>query len=148
MGIARYNVPTYTYAYTLYNTNTVYSTNTYNNILYGSTDLSKTNCYIANSLSGQTIVVGDNVILALPNGLSMSGNDSISVLPFANVMGSSSTAPAGATIQVYSGGTSCTIGGNGVFNQPGYAADFILYCAPTVTTFTLNGNGGFNGVVV
>jgi hypothetical protein len=148
MGIASYNVPTYTFSYTLYNTNVIYSTNTYNNILYGSTDLSRTNCYIANSLSGQTVVVGDNVILALPNGLSMSGNDSISILPFANVLGSSSTAPAGATIQVYSGGTSCTIGGNGVFNQPGYASDFILYCAPTVTTFTLNGNGGFNGVLV
>ena len=148
VGIASYNVPTYTYSYTLYATNTVYSTNTYNTILYGSTDLSKTNYYVASSLSGQTIVVGDNVVLALPNGLNMSGGDTFSIMPFGSVQGSSPTAPAGANVQVYSGGTSCAIGGNGVVNQPGYAIDFILYCAPTVTTFSLNGNGGFNGILV
>jgi hypothetical protein len=49
---------------------------------------------------------------------------------------------------VYAAGTSCTVSGNAVINQPGYAADFILYCAPSVTSFTLNGNGGFNGVLV
>lgn len=148
VGIASYNVPTYTYNYTLYATNIYYSTNSYNTILYGSTDLSRTNYYTANSLSGQTLVVGDNVVLALPNGLNMSGSDSISIMPFGNVLGSAANAPAGANIQVYSGGTTCAIGGNGVLNQPGYAIDFILYCAPTVTTFSLSGNGGFNGILV
>ena len=148
VGIASYNVPSYTYSYTLYSTNIYYFTNTYNTILYGSTDLGRTNYYTANSLSGQTLVVGDNVVLALPSGLNMSGNDSISIMPFGNVLGSASGAPAGANIQIYSGGTTCTIGGNGVLNQPGYAIDFILYCAPTVTSFSLSGNGGFNGILV
>ena len=147
IGIASYNVPTYTYTYSLYATNLVYCTNSYNTILWGTTDLGQTNNYVANSLSGQTLVVGDNVNLALPNGLSMAGNDAITIMPFANVVGAPS-APPGANVTVYCGGTSCTIGGNGVINQPGYPADFILLCAPTVTSFALNGNGGFNGVLV
>jgi hypothetical protein len=147
VGIASYNVPGFSYAWTSYATNIVYFTNTYNNILWGTTDLAHTNCYAANSLSGQTIVIGDNVVLALPNGLSMAGGDAISILPSANVLGAPST-PPGANIAVYAAGTSCTVSGNAVINQPGYAADFILYCAPTVTSFTLNGNGGFNGVLV
>ena len=139
-GIAGYTHP-------VYSTNVVYSTNTYDNILWGTTD-GTTRSYVASSLTGQTIVVGDNVALALPNGLTMSGSDSISIMPFASVVGTPVNAPAGANITVYSGGNSCAIGGNGVINQPGYPADFILYCAPTVTTFSLSGNGGFNGVLV
>jgi hypothetical protein len=148
VGIASYNVPTYTFSYTLYNTNKFYATNTYDTILYGSTDLSHTNYYVANSLSGQTIIVGDNVVLALPNGLSMSGNDGISIMPFGNVMGTSPTAPAGANVLVYAGGTSCAIAGNGVVNQPGFPIDFILYCAPTVTSVSVGGNYGFDGVLI
>jgi hypothetical protein len=136
------------YTYNLYSTNLVWVTNSYDHILWGSTDLGVTNNYVANSLSGNTIVVGDNVNLALPNGLSMSGGDSITILPYGNVMGSPVTAPSGAAVVMYLGGTSCTVSGNAVINQPGYPADFILYCAPTVTSFTLNGNGGFNGVLI
>jgi hypothetical protein len=144
-----YNVPNYTYTYNIYATNLVYSTNTYDHILWGTTDLNHTNCYVATALSGQTVVVGDNVVLALPNGLSMSGNDTFSIIPMNNLPSMASAGyPAGANVLVYSGGTSCTIGGNGVINQPGYAGDFVLFCAPTVTSFTLNGNGGFNGILV
>jgi hypothetical protein len=146
--VITYTYPTYTYTWSLYGTNVVYSTNSYNNILWGTTDLSLTNKYAANSLSGQTVVVGNNVVLALPNGLSMSGNDTFTIMPGANVLGMPSTAPAGAGVLVYSGGNSIAIGGNGVMNQPGYAADFIVFCAPTVTSFSLSGNGGFTGVLV
>ncbi len=142
-------IVSYTYnLITSISTNVTWSTNSYNNILWGSTDLSATNYYVANSLSGSTIVVGDNVVLALPNGLSMSGNDQITIQPFASVLGTSPTAPAGAGVQVYAGGTSCAVGGNGVLNQPGFPIDFILYCAPTVTSVSLGGNFGFNGVLV
>jgi hypothetical protein len=136
------------YIHTLYSTNVVYSTNTYDHILWGTSDLGVTNQYVANSLSGQTIVVGNNVVLALPNGLSMSGNDTITIMPAANVVGMPFNSPPGAGVLVYSGGSSITIGGNGVINQPGYAADFIVFCAPTVTSFSLSGNGGFTGVLV
>jgi hypothetical protein len=148
VGIASYNVPTYTYSYTLYSTNTIYATNTYDTILYGSTDLGHTNYYTTTSLSGQTIVVGDNVVLALPNGLNMSGNDGISIMPFANVLGTSAGAPPGANILVYAGGTSCAIAGKGVANQPGFPIDFILCCAPTVTSVSVGGNFGFDGVLL
>jgi hypothetical protein len=143
-----YTYPNYTYAYSLYSTNVIYSTNSYDHILWGSTDLSHTNCYVANSLSGNTVVVGNNVVLALPNGLSMSGGDTFTIMPSQNVPAMSPLAPPGAGVQVYSGGTSCSIGGNGVINQPGYPGDFILYCAPTVTSFSLSGNGSFTGILV
>ena len=45
-------------------------------------------------------------------------------------------------------GTECTVGGNGVLNQSGYAEDFILECTENVKTFTFNGNGEFIGVLV
>jgi hypothetical protein len=48
---------------------------------------------------------------------------------------------------LYSGGTSATISGNGIVNKAGKPEDFIMYCAPTVTTFTFDGNGEFIGVV-
>jgi choice-of-anchor A domain-containing protein len=54
----------------------------------------------------------------------------------------------GANLVVYSGGTSCTVNTQVAFNSPGYAANFILYCAPSVTSFTMNGNATFVGVVV
>jgi hypothetical protein len=136
------------YTYNLYSTNLVYYTNSYDHILWGTTDLGATNNYVANSLSGNTIVIGNNVNLALPNGLNMSGGDSLAIMPFANVVGAPTTGPAGAAVVVYSGGTTCAVTGNAVINEPGYPIDFILYCAPTVTSFSLNGNGGFNGVLV
>ena len=46
------------------------------------------------------------------------------------------------------GGTSSTIGGNGVVNNGGLASNFMLCCAPSVKSFTLNGNGEFIGVLV
>ena len=69
----------------------------------GTSDLGLTNQYVANSLSGQTIVVGNNVVLALPNGLSMSGNDTITIMPAANVVGMPFNFPPGAGVLVYSG---------------------------------------------
>ena len=136
------------YTYSLYSTNVVWFTNHYDNILWGTTDLGQTNNYVANSLSGQTVVVGNNVVLALPNGLNMGANDTFSIMPMGNVQGTPTTGPNGAAVIVYSGGTSAAIAGNGVVNQPGYPIDFILFCAPTVTSFSLGGNGGFNGVLV
>jgi hypothetical protein len=103
----------------------------YDNILQGTTwGRSK---YVLNSLSGNTIVTGPNVILALPNG----GNDlgSISLMP-------------GATLVTYWGGTSFSAAGNQIINSNGYAGSFIVYCSPSVTSFTLAGNGTFTGVLV
>jgi hypothetical protein len=122
-------------------TTTNYSTNSYNHILWGNN--TGTNYYVASDLGGQTLVLGPNVVLALPNGLNMSSSDGLTLSRGDNIVGATF---APAAIIIYSGGTSCALGG--IANQTGYAADFLLFCAPTVTSFALNGNGGFIGVLV
>ena len=120
------NIAGYTYA--LYTTNAISTTNTYDHVL------TTGDYYTTANPSGKTIVMGQ-ARLVLPNGLAMSGNDQISIAP-------------GGSLKMYCGGTSCTVGGNGILNQAGYAEDFILECTPSVTTFNFNGNGEFIGVLV
>ena len=122
-----YSYPAPAYTYNLTQTTTLYTTNHYDNIL-------QSGDYYASSLSG-TVYVNGQARLVLPNGLSMSGNDQFVLGPLGSV-------------SIYAGGSSITIGGNGVLNPNGFAGNFIVYCAPTVTSFTLNGNGEFTGVLV
>jgi len=122
-----YSYPAKTYSYSLTQTSTLYTTNHYDNVL-------QSGDYYAESLEGTVYVTGQ-ARLVLPNGLSMNGNDQFVLSP-------------SGSISVYAGGTSVTVGGNGVLNPSGFAGNFILYCAPSVTDFTLNGNGEFTGVVV
>jgi hypothetical protein len=122
-----YVIPHYTYTYSLYATNTLYFTNTYNYVLMGDRK------YVASSLSGSICVAGPNVTLVMPNGLS--GAESF-------------TFNQGANVLVYSGGSSVTINGNQYLNPNFNPASFIVFCTPSVTTFTLNGNGQFTGVLV
>lgn len=125
--VKHYSYPTYLYTYTVYSTTPTYSTNHYDHVI-GNGD------YYATSLTGSTIVTGKGR-LSLPNGLKMSSGDGITIAP-------------GGSVEIYSGGTGITIGGNGVMNGNGFAGNFIVYCADTVTDFTLNGNGEFTGVLV
>lgn len=120
-----YSVPAYNYNLT--QTSTVYTTNHYDHVL-------QSGDYYAENLSG-TVYVAGQARLVLPDGLNMSGNDQFVVGPQ-------------GSISVYAGGSSITIGGNGVINPSGFAGNFIVYCAPSVTDFTLNGNGEFTGVLV
>ena len=122
-----YTYPLFTYTYTLYLGIPIYTTNSYNNILWNGD-------YVATSLSGTTYVAG-KARLVLPNGLSMSGNDQFIIGP-------------GGSVQVYADGSSLTVGGNGVINPSGFAGNFILYGTPNVTSLTYNGNGTFTGVIV
>lgn len=122
-----YSYSATTYSYNVSNITPLYTTNHYDQVL-------QSDKYLASSLSG-TVYVAGKATLVLPNGLSMSGNDQFIIGP-------------GASLAVYAGGSSITIGGNGVLNPSGFAGDFIVYCAPSVTSFTLNGNGEFTGVLV
>jgi len=122
-----YSYPATTYSYTATEVTPVFATNHYDNVL-------RSGDYAADSLSGTTYVAGQ-ARLVLPNGLSMSGSDQFII------------GPAGS-LTVYAGGNSITIGGNGVMNPSGFAGNFIVYCAPSVKSFTLNGNGEFTGVLV
>jgi hypothetical protein len=124
------------YSYKVYSTNIVTTTNFYSNIMWGTGDASQTNYYVVNSgFTGTNLIVGGNVVLVLPDGFTMGPNDALVIAP-------------GADVVVYAGGTSCTLNGQGVMNQPGTAASFILLCADSVKSLTLNGNSGFTGVIV
>jgi hypothetical protein len=128
-GIDTYSYWNINFTYARYTTNSVTTTNTYDNVIPTSGD------YYVDSLSGNTIVLGGNARLVIGDGLSMSGKDTLVVAP-------------GASVQIYSAGTSCTVGGNGIINQNGYASNLTLYCTPSVTSVSFNGNGEFIGVLV
>ncbi len=122
-----YTYPSYTYTYSATGTNVSYTTNHFDHILAAN----GTN--YAMSLSGKTYVAGPNACLILPNGLS--GAEDVTIAQ-------------GASVLIYAGGTSITVSGNQVLNPNGFAGSFIVYAAPSVTSFTLNGNGECTGVVV
>src|SRR5262249_52298581 len=69
------------------------------------------------------------------NSLLMTGNDSLTI-------------GNNGSLRLYAGGDSLGIGGNSIINQTHYAQNCVLYCAPTVTNLTFNGNGEFTGVIV
>ncbi len=122
-----YAYPGYTYTYAYWGTNVAYTTNYFDHIVYGNT----TNA--ATSLTGKTLIAGPNACLVLPNG--MSGAEEFTIAQ-------------GAGVLIYAGGNSLTVSGNQVLNPNGFAGSFIVFCAPSVKTFTLNGNGEFTGVLV
>ena len=119
------------YSWTTFVTNTVCVTNHYDNVLNANTK------YVSSDLQGSTIVLGTNVTLVLPNGLD--GGENL----FFNY-----TDNANPGLTVYAGGTTASISGPQYVNPSGFAGSLLLYCAPSVTSFTLNGNGQFTGVLV
>jgi hypothetical protein len=140
-GITGYTWPSYTYTwpvksytYALCTTNSIYTTNYYDHVV----DVSGGKYYVSDydsMMKGSTLVTAQNAQLVLPNGLSMSGNDMITIAP-------------GGSVEMFCGGSACSIGGNGVINKSGYAKNFTLECTPSVTTFNYNGNGEFIGVLL
>lgn len=138
-----YTYAVYSYYYANYTTNIVYTTNHYDHVFVGpgnTIGASGTGNYlISSSPSGSSIFLG-NVNLAITGGLNMSGNDQITI-------GTGSSGD-NSTLNLFSSGTSATIGGNGIANKSGYAQNFVMYCTPSVTRFSFNGNGEFIGVLV
>jgi len=122
-----YGYQTFTYNYVIYTSTPTYTTNHYDHILANGD-------YYTSDLSGTTLVTG-TARLVMPTGLQMSGNDQMTIA-------------TGAGLTLYSGGSSMTVGGNGILNKAGWAGSLILLAAPSVTSFTFNGNGEFTGVAV
>jgi hypothetical protein len=97
-------------------------TNYYDHVLEGGL-----NYWFNSRLWGQTVVVGPGIsTLVLPNGLDMSGSDTITVL-------------SNASLRIYCGGTNCVWNGNRLINKEILPSSFTIYCLPTVTSFTLTG---------
>lgn len=92
------------------------------------------------SMSGQekTIITG-NAVLYVPGNFSMSGQSLITIA-------------SNAVLRVYVGtpggsGTSATIGGIGILNQSGNAANNWFFGLPSLTKLAYSGNGGFIGAI-
>ena len=86
------------------------------------------------SLSGNdTMLVAGNASLYVDGTFSMSGQASITIVP-------------GASLKLYVGGPSASIGGNGVANS-GDASTFILYGLPSCTFVNFAANGAFTGII-
>jgi len=122
-----YIYPTYTFSYVVYTGIVNYTTNSYDHVLYSGD-------YYASDLRGTTIVMG-TARLVMPSGLSMNGQDQITI-------------DTSGSLKLYSGGNSLTIGGNGVMNKTGFAANLYVYATPSVTSCTFNGNGEFTGILI
>jgi uncharacterized protein (UPF0333 family) len=130
-----YTYPVYTFTYAKYTSTTTYTVTTYDYVLNGTTkDVDPAKFYIS-SLNGGSVYVRGNATLVVGGNVSMSGKDSLVMAP-------------DAKLEMYVGGTSCALGGNGVVNPTGLAANFILYCTDSVTSMSFSGNGQFTGIIV
>lgn len=118
---------TFTYTYSLYQTNVIYTTNTYDNILNGGN-------YVAESLPGKTIVLGE-VRLVLSDGLNIGTSDEITIAQ-------------GASLEMYVCGTNAVINVDQITNLAGRARNCMLYFMPGVTSLQLLGDGRFRGAIV
>jgi len=93
--------------------------------------------YIMGSLrmSGQNkMYINGHAILYVTNSISLSGQSQI-------IIGS------GKSLKIYMKGASASIGGNGIANSTGNAANFAYLGLPTNTSLTFGGNAAFTGVV-
>lgn len=87
------------------------------------------------SLSGQNkmLVVG-NATLYVTGNVSLSGNAYIYIAPSASLV-------------MYVGGSSASLGGKGVINNNAFATNFTYYGLPSNTSLAFSGNAAFTGVV-
>jgi len=127
-GIASYTYTTVTYTYNLYTTNATVTSTYYDHILYDG------DYYLSTPLSGNTLVLG-HARLVLSAGINMTGND---VLQIAQ----------GGSLRVFAGGANDSIGGNGVVNQSGFAANLQMNFTPETTSLSLSGKSEFIGTIL
>jgi hypothetical protein len=127
-GISSYAYPTVLYTYAVYSTNAVSLTNTYDQVLPSAGD------YYMEYVSGKTLVLGSNVRLVAGNGVHMNGSDVLVIAP-------------GASLQLYAGGISSFVGGDGIINQSGCASNLSIVCAFPTRSVTLTGNNPFVGTL-
>ncbi|MCI0538372.1 MAG: hypothetical protein L0Z50_24455 [Verrucomicrobiales bacterium] len=93
--------------------------------------------YIMSNLNmsgGNEMYVNGHARLYVTTGIQISGNAKITIA-------------TNASLKIYMGGASASIGGNGVANHTGNAANFAFLGLPTHTSLSFSGNGAFTGVI-
>lgn len=135
-----YTYPTFTYNYSTFgaSTNFTVSTVTYDLIIQGGAANMPPIDYYVSSVNGGNILVKGNARLVVAGNFSLGGNGSKNQL-IINTDGK---------LEMFVGGTSCSLSGNGVVNRTGFAQNLIVWCTDAVTSMTLNGNGEFTGILV
>jgi len=107
-------------------TNVTISTTTYD-MVFSQGD------YVVYNLSGSVYVSGDVRILV--NGsIDFTGQGGITIGPRGK-------------LQLYMGGSSAKIAGQGIMNQNGNASSFTYYGLPSNTSLAIQGNGSFTGTI-
>ena len=87
------------------------------------------------SLSGQNkVLVQGDAVLYVTGNLSMAGQSQIIIR-------------TNASLKLYVGGASASIGGKGIANEAGNATKFSYWGLPTNTSLSFSGNAGFMGSV-
>jgi len=84
------------------------------------------------NLSGNVYVSGPDVLVYVTGSLSIGSGQQIVVAP-------------GASVSMYVGGATATVGGQGVINQTGLAKNFNYYGLPSNTAVTFSANAAFTG---
>jgi hypothetical protein len=92
------------------------------------------NYQINSDLGSSVYVAAPNVQLYLPGNIKMGSGTEIYIAP-------------GASLAIYVGGSSASIGGQGVVNTTGLAQDFVLYGLPNCTSVGIQANASFTGVI-
>ena len=86
-------------------------------------------------MSGQNeMIVTGNAVLYVTGDVSMSGQARIIIAP-------------GGSLKLYVGGSTTSLGGNGIVNNGGSAAGFMYYGLTNNTSVSFSGNSTFTGVI-
>jgi hypothetical protein len=135
-----YTYPTYTFTYATVDGTTNFTTasKTYDYVIQGGAANVAPVDYYVSSISSGNILVKGNARLVVAGNFSLGGNGSKNQLVL----------DSDGQLQMWVGGTSCSLSGNGVVNPSGYAQNFICWCTDSVTDMAFSGNGQFCGILV
>lgn len=81
------------------------------------------------------IYVAGDAILYVTGSINMTGGDVIRI------------APTGASLRIYMGGATASVGGNGIINESGNAANFYYFGLAANTSLSFAGNASFTGCI-
>lgn len=124
-----YTYPVYSYSYNIYTTNYVVTTQSYDYILNGGNPgLSPVN-YHVDEINGSVFVRGNARLVA---------RDGFNGEIFINSDGK---------LELFAGGSSIDLAGNGVINKSGYAANCMIWCTPSVQDINFSGNAEITAVL-